>query len=162
MIVLGIDLAERHSAAVLLTGDGPEVELALDAGPSSGPTLSRMHLITDWWAELYGSLVGREYFVVMEDIHPFAVNPKPALRLQGALMAAMAANDVEAMFVPASRWQKHFGYRKEKGRSSKGWAAEICQQFGYTPPEWARGKQVEDLRDAYLIARYAMEVEVWH
>lgn len=159
---LGIDLAERHSAAVLLD-DKYQVrrEWVVDVGAAEKPPRPEAHFeqLNKFWLNVLPAINDRDVVVGMEDIHPFAVNPKPALRLQGALLFCMWSTGWSAGFVKVSDWQRHHGYRKQKGRTSKGWAKEMATELGYVPGEDLKGKQVVDTRDAYLIARYLRDLD---
>lgn len=151
--VLAVDLAEIHSASCLLGPDGEIISQRVLTLTGTWP--EKLQLLTAWYKSLP---CGRGTRVLVEDIHPFAINAKPGCRTQGLIIAAMATDEIEPEFIMPTKWQKHFGYKKQKGRSSKGWAKEKCLELGYVLPEWAvGGKQYEDLRDAYLIARYGLE-----
>lgn len=60
---------------------------------------------------------------------------------------------IELVRVPV--WQSHFGYKHKKGVTTKAWAKVKAGEYGYNPP--VKGKAKVDLRDAYLIARWALE-----
>lgn len=163
---VGVDLAERFSAAVAL-GDAGEVcfEWSADFGKAAKPPDPRLHLqaVAAWAAEMESVVAGATYGV--EDIHPFAVNPKPALRVQGVFLHCMyAAGCQDVRLVKVSDWQRHHGYKKVKGTTSKGWAKAKCAELGYVPGQMmpdggSGGKETVDLRDAFLIAEYLRRLD---
>lgn len=168
-LFLGIDLAERYSAAVMLNEKAEVLfESVMDFGKAEKPPRPTPHLLLAeaWVNDLAKSamvaraeLTGYEGMwprTGIEDVNPFAVNPKPAVRVQGvALKTWHDCTLQEAELVGALQWQKFFGYKKVKGRTSKGWAKEVAAGFGYE--DGSVGKGNVDLRDAYLIARYLVE-----
>lgn len=168
MAYIFIDLAERHSAAVRLNPDGSIFGSAVnDSGKLTRP---QTHLemveqavsIQNWvfdgsLSELLDENVVK---IVIEDVPPFMVNLKPAMRAQSFLVWALylvTLNPLKVELHPAATWQRHFGYRKVKGRSSKGWAKVLCTELGYAPE--GTTKEQTDLRDAYLGTRWLWERE---
>jgi hypothetical protein len=159
MRFLGIDLAGRYSAAVLLDKAGSILgEWTVDVGPARVPPEPQAHLaeLTLFWNDILTKL-SVPTVVGLEDIHVFAVNPKPALRLSGALLMLAFEAGVDVQLIRALTWQAHHGYKKTKGRTSKGWAKERCEELGYSPD--TVGKMSIDLRDAFLIATYLKDQE---
>lgn len=157
-----IDLAERHSAAVCLAEDGEVLQSTLDAGPLSRPAdvaevVASLKALRAWIDSLSheGFLSGT---VAVEDVNPFAVNPKPAVRAQGVALDRLATyvRPEHISLTTASTWQRHHGYAKVKGKTSKGWAKDLCAELGFGPEGTA--KEREDLRDAYLGALWLREV----
>lgn len=162
-VVLAFDLAARYSAACLLREGEVAGQWTVDVGPASDTWHAKYEKLTHFFTDVFDAIYRSEYPALrigVEDVHAFAVNPKPAMRLQGALFGLLAQQGVAFELVTANAWQKHFGYKKKKGVTSKGWAKEKVAEFGYEVPEWAKGKQLEDCRDAYLIARYLDETRV--
>lgn len=160
---LFVDFAERYSAAILLGDDGEVMgEAICDFGTQSRPP-SEEEIIeclekAEEWARTgtLNTLLKLADHVVIEDVNPFAVNPKPVLRSQGGFLRACA---LESGTVPrlktANVWQRYHGYKKKKGITSKGWAKEKAKELGYEAK--LKGKAAVDLRDAYLGALWMKE-----
>lgn len=158
-----IDLAQRHSAAVVMTSHGVRTWCGtVDVGPADAGLEARWGIMEPFLAELSWNVAtlleqgglgsaGRT-IVVIEDVHPRAVNSKPAVKLQALVAHRLRAR--EPRLILPNRWQRHLGYKKVKGRSSKGWAKEVCPELGYQDPEGLNAKQREDVRDATLIAHW--------
>lgn len=173
MLYVGIDLAERHSAALILNDDLKVLfESTIDTGPTQkaeNPYL-RIAAYRAWWKTLLNDGV-RAYDDFPEAVHycieepyPHAVKVGPAYRMQGALMAEMQADGIteECIRVTLAKpWQDYFGYTKKEFGNSKAWAELMCVGFGYVPGlllgSRSKVKQREDLRDAYLLARWLKE-----
>ncbi len=166
MLLVGIDLASRHSAAVGVDQDGTVfLESTFDSGPASKPPnpFAPARLLAGWWTELSTSAAEAddEVYWVIEDIPPHGmVNPKPALKLQGALIGFMVLHGIECHVIPAKTWQDYFGYTKKEFGNSKTWAKDLAVTLGYTAPaEWPSGvktkaKEREDLTDARCLAEW--------
>lgn len=169
--VVGVDLAARYSAAVMIWDRfpfrGPSISTIgwADFGALDHPwTQGRHDAITEFAALVCHGLDtptvnGWDITVLVEDVHLRAINPKPALRTQGALLQALGERGFLAQLILPTIWQKALGYKKTKGVTSKGWAKAESLHRGYVAPDQAKGKQVEDCRDAYLIAAYGWERE---
>jgi hypothetical protein len=157
---LTIDLAERHTGMVRADEAGGVLwEGVVDVGERNKvqPHVHINALSTYWINYLMlecdeVARVGGKVWI--EDCPPHAINPKPIFRLQGALIDRLGFLKYEYELVLATRWQRELGYKKVAGRTSKGWAKEMCDQLGYEPSR-KRGKAAEDLRDAYLFNRWA-------
>ena len=164
MLFTGIDLASRHSAAVTVDEAGTVIlESTLDTGPGEKPPnpFVKVRALAPWWVSLQSALAGYENYFVVEDIPPHGmVDPKPALRLQGALLSMMVLDDIECHVIHASVWQTYFGYSKKAHGNSKKWAEDLCTTLKYTPGmSWPEGtktlaKQREDLRDGRCLAEW--------
>jgi hypothetical protein len=163
-VILGIDLAERHSAAVILESGVIVAEATADFGPRDQPWAEKVAAVRRWWRPLGDHLIegmqdGKSYEVIIEDVFPFtAAQPWHAFRVQGLLMTVIADDGISNIeMVKPRQWQLFYGYKKVVGRTTKGWAKEIAHGMGYDPD--TKGKATVDLRDAYLIARYRMDRE---
>ena len=131
-------------------------EVTLNAGPVDSPWAEKLEQLESFLREAV--VLEAPDLVVVEDVHPFANVIKPVLRLQGAVLLHAYQNGWDITFVRVKEWQGHHGYvKKVKGQTSKGWARKMCDSLGYTPTG-INLKEREDLRDAYLIARWAQEV----
>ena len=79
MLYLGIDLAERNTAAVILDGQGEVLhESTLDAGPRVDPFPERMESLLRWWTPIGVEVRGyrdqdHEVLAFLEDVFPHAV-----------------------------------------------------------------------------------------
>lgn len=153
--ILSIDLAELNSAAAY----GEREHMAAGtcktaytvAIPATATPSERASAIADWVRSLPAA---RADIIVIEDVFPFAVNPRPVLRLQGALLLVLHEEfGVAPELVMASAWQKDLGYKKKKGQSSKGWAKMKCEEVGFNLSAW-KGKAAVDVRDAMLIGHW--------
>ena len=160
---LFIDFAERYSAAILMDVDGVVLgESTCDHGAlSRPPTAEQMLAVCDAaheWATggVMRTMLEDAQVVAIEDVNPFVINPKPVLRAQGVFFRACRdVSGVVPLLVQPSIWQRHHGYKKQKGVTSKGWAKALCTELGYTAG--GKGKQNVDLRDAFLGARWMSE-----
>lgn len=169
MLCVGIDLAARHSAAVAVDETGTVIlESTLDTGPAEKPPnpFPKARVLAEWWVPFLSGCRSVEashdglYFVI-EDIPPHGmVDPKPALKLQGALVAFMVLDQIECHVIYAKTWQDYFGYSKKAHGNSKAWAKDLAITLKYTPGmTWAEGtktlaKQREDLTDARALAEW--------
>jgi len=167
-LFVGIDLAARHSAALCIDEEATPVwESVFDAGPQEKPARPFIYMrpLWDWWLEIVGRLAETDTAVedvvfVVEDVYSHAMDDKPAVRLQGALLAYMALAGIESHLITAHTWQNYFGYSKKKHKDSKKWATRACEHLGYLPgstlPPGTKilAKPKTDLRDAYLLAEW--------
>lgn len=170
MRFVGIDLAERWSAAVCIDAEGTVLyESNLDTGPKENPPnpFAKALALAPWWMELWDNTGGQgETYWVVEDIPPHTMaDPKPVLKLQGALIGYMVLSGIEMChLIHAKIWQDFYGYSKKEFGDSKKWAALKCAEFGYTPgcslpvDTKIKAKPLTDLRDAYLLARWLRDV----
>lgn len=160
---LGIDLASRWSAAVLLgpVEDEPLVECCWDFGPASKPPDPSKHFgpVSDFFYTMRRAWEDytTEPVVVIEDVYHHAFNATAALRVQAPLHYLFWSHHIPVQLTPALTWQRYFGYKKEPGRTSKGWAKEQAAEFGYLPANPGGGKGSVDLRDALLLTRWLRE-----
>lgn len=170
MLYVGIDLAERHSAAVALTED---CEVALERVIDSGPAQPKEHpwerirAYRKWINDLMGELwfeTEDHVALVVEEPYPHAVNVAPSFRIQGAILAELqqivALREADVLITKSKPWQDHFGYTKKEFGNSKAWAKLMAEGFGYEPGLTlgkTKAKEREDLTDAYLIARWRRE-----
>lgn len=172
---VGIDLAERFSAAVCIGTDGePVFETLLDTGAAEKPARPAKHIepMLRWWYEIIELLnhhaaergiADASVLFVVENVHHRAVNYMPVARLQGSLLTMMCMAGVEPHLITAIEWQRYFGYSKKEHGTSKKWAKSISEEFGYEPGQTLPGtkllaKPKTDLRDAYLLARWLREI----
>lgn len=162
-LYVGVDLASRYSAAVALNSSFEVIAEAVgDFGPATKPPNPYVHFefIKEFDRQLHLMTQGLSSVdvIYVEDVYPHAINAKPAMRAQGILLYNLWLRGApEAKLVLPLAWQRFFGYKKITGRTSKKWAKDLCLEFGYNPKN--KGKTDVDLRDAYLIARYAVEME---
>jgi hypothetical protein len=168
---LGIDLAERFSATVLLRPDGTVAgESVADFGACDrrkGQPESRecrqLHLdLADRWAEelaLETDHIRQDSLTVtIEDLSHHMINAKPAIRVQAVTIKAWGDEGRLPHLVLPGTWQKHHGYKKKPGQTTKGWAKERSAELGYRPAiDIAGGKSSVDLRDAFLLALYSQQ-----
>lgn len=167
VLFVGIDLAERHSAVVVVDeAEKVRYEATLDTGVKQKPPnpFSKAKALWAWSKDLNEFLDSEnpdDVIFVVEDIAPHMMDPKPALKLQGALIGYMVQAGQEAHLITAQTWQQSFGYvsKKQTGDTKK-WATALCEEFGYIPgvtlPEGTKilAKAKTDLRDAYLMAMW--------
>lgn len=167
MLYVGIDLAERHSAAVALADD---LEVVIERTIDSGPAVKQEHpwkriqTYLTWVSDLIVSLPPNLRLVI-EEPYPHAVNVAPSYRIQGAIIAhlqELRLDESQVTITKSKPWQDYFGYTKNEFGNSKSWAALMCDGFGYDLPGSTLGrktkaKEREDLRDAYLLARWLRE-----
>jgi hypothetical protein len=173
MYFVGLDLAERHSAAVCLSSDlVVERESFIDSGPAQKQEhpWKRLAAYREWvgrlWAEVDRTACGEGIRVVIEEPYPHAVNVAPSYRMQGGILAElqdMGVTESQVTITKSKPWQDHFGYTKKEFGNSKAWAKLMCDGFGYEPGETVTDRKVlakpkEDLRDAYLLARWLKEI----
>lgn len=166
---LFVDLAARYSAAVLMS---PEKEVLLwdvvDFGHQSIPPkmvdiMEALDLVEYWAVGDTGfnaMLKGAEY-VVVEDAHLHAINPKPVLRAQAVLLrSCYRVSGVLPQLVSSLTWQRYHGYKYTRGLTSKSWAKGKCLQFGFDSKDYkVKGKAATDLRDSYLGCRWMVETQ---
>lgn len=164
--MLAVDFAPRHSAAVLLSGDGTLLHHStLDAGPEADGFLSHAEALGGWVTTLRTMILNagyalRDVKVVIEDVNHTMTKPAQVLRLQGAFRLWLAMGDFEdPVMVGSSTWQNYFGWRKTEGTTSKGFATFACSVLGYEISN-TKGKQTVDVRDAVLIGRWLIETNV--
>jgi hypothetical protein len=172
-VYVGIDLAERHSAAVALD---EKFNVLLERAIDSGPALKQEHpwrrfgLYRMWVRDLLGTLLDTTDLVpqitgryVIEEPYPHAVNVAPSYRMQGAVIAEMqdwGIGEEQVRITKSKPWQDHFGYTKREFGNSKAWAKLMAAGFEYEPGctlEKTKSKEREDLTDAYLLARWLRE-----
>lgn len=162
MLILAIDLAERYSAAILLDEGGVAAEFAVDFGDRKDPWVEKCARVRSFWEQLRDEFLERydesghsDYRIIIEDVYPFAAQPKWVYRIQGFLMLLIEEDMLKYEWCLPLKWQRYFGYKKVKGRTSKVWAKEVAEEKGYVPQ--AKGKARIDLQDAFLIAQWAKE-----
>lgn len=164
MRILGVDLAARYSAAVgLVKTDTAEYCV-----------MGQMDSLTDndWFINgVINSTSGPFDYIVIEDLPQglrFMKNVKQVCRLQGKIQGVAKQKGYSSekiRFAPPSAWQTHFDGVWKGGLDGAREAARLC---GYRAPNLhqdLRGKprtqaiKVEsDYVDAYLIARWALDV----
>lgn len=171
MLFVGIDLAERYSAAVVLGQNKVLYETTLDTGPKQKPPNPwvKAHSLAVWWNDLHENVLKLQaefsYFEdeqvvwVIEDVYPHAMDDKPVLKLQGNLIGYMVVSGIsEAHIITAKTWQDAYGYTKKAFGDSKKWATALCTQMGYEPGLLMEGKVLAkpktDLRDSFLLATW--------
>lgn len=168
MLFVGIDLAERHSAAVVLDQHLTVVaEHTNDTGTvkKGDSPLPRIVKHREWLTDvLGGGILAETIYVVIEEPYPHAVNVAPSYRIQGSLLSDLLDYGIEPQRIRITKskpWQDYFGYTKAEFGNSKAWAALMVEGFGYVPGQtWEKktlAKQREDLNDAYLLARWLKE-----
>lgn len=168
MYYVGIDLAERHSSAVVLDHAGRVVlESTLDAGQQEKPPnpWKNVEAVRNWWRSVVDPAT-EDYYAqyVIEVPHFHARNGEPALIVHGALLSAMLETGVDpasVLRIKAMEWQHFFGFSKSEHGNTKTWAEEYARTaLGYTPGmTWAEGtrmvkKMREDLIDGRLLAEW--------
>lgn len=166
MQFVGIDLAERMSAVVAVDENGtPFYEATLDTGKKENVPnpFAKAKLLHPWVEDMLAHVGTKdeEAIFVIEDIAPHMMDPKPVLKLQGALIGFLTLHGIEAHLITAQVWQKDFGYvsKKQHGDSKK-WAMAQCEARGYVagqtlpPGTKILAKPKTDLRDAYLLAEW--------
>lgn len=176
MLYVGIDLAERHSAAVALTHDLDVVfERTIDTGKAEKQEhpWARFQKYREWSNELIFEaqrIAPVEAMFVIEEPYPHAVNVAPSYRMQGAVITELQDAGVveqQVRIIKSKPWQDYFGYTKKEFGNSKAWAKLMVEGFGYVPGQtWVKedgspmktlAKQREDLSDAYMLARWLKE-----
>lgn len=166
MHFIGIDLAERHSAAVCVDENLNVVwETYLDAGEKEkGNPFPQLHAITGWWWEILDALAKHaipveETVVAVEKPFHHARNAESALVVLGGLLTLMAAYGWEAHLVTPKEWQVPMGLKREF--DPKRWATSECEDRGYEPGALIEGRVLArpkcDLRDAYLLSCWLQE-----
>lgn len=177
-IYVGIDLAERHSAAVALDDDLQVIlERTIDTGKAEKQEhpWHRFMLYRSWvkngilWqlqVETNGhAILQHNCRYVIEEPYPHAVNVAPSYRMQGAVIAEMQDAGIaeeQVRIIKSKPWQDYFGYTKKEFGNSKAWAKLMVEGFGYVPGHTLTktlAKQREDLSDAYLLARWLKETQ---
>lgn len=164
---VGIDLAERMSAAVIISNTGKVLwETCVDAGKQETPPnpWKNIDAVGDWWETICSHHNGASSHYVIETPHFHARNGEPALLVQGGLLRAMQVSGVNPAYVqriPAMEWQKFFGYSRKEHGDTKVWAEEYARIYlDYRPGQtWPEGTRVvkkmrEDLTDARLLAEW--------
>lgn len=161
MLFVGVDLAERHSAAVAVDeNDIPVAETFLDSGKSSDNEFDAIRPLIGWWAGFYAGLpTDQEIIICVEKTYFHARNAAQAERVFGALLAVIVLQDLpDCHTITPLTWQKPLGYVKKEWPSTKHWAKALCEDLAYEPGELIEGKVLakpkEDLRDARLIAHW--------
>lgn len=168
MRYLGIDLSGRYSAGVLVDSQGsPMVHRAGDFGSSSVHHSVLVGNMLAWLDKLHADggfdWADPELTVVIEDTPTRIMNPKPVMRLSGALLGALwAYARIEPLLVAPGVWQKALGFHADKalGRKTtdqrKQYAQAWAAQRGFDVQSLAglTRKGREDVADAYCIARY--------
>jgi hypothetical protein len=176
MLYVGIDLAERHSATVVINDAyQPVYENFIDSGlvAKKEHPWARFEKYRDYTAHLMTFLLAEPYTegwhvrarLAIEEPYPHAVNVAPAYRMQGAVIAEMQDYKVPEKCVVITKskpWQDYLGYTKAEFGNAKAWAKIMCEGFDYEPGALIEGRKVlakpkEDLRDAYLMARWLKE-----
>jgi len=185
MRFLGIDLASRCSAYVLLDSEGHVLEQGDSYGISEWDFVDKIKEA----GEIFSSF-GPEsrYFVniVIEDLPhrvPFRVSVKEVLRLQGRLIHEIDGyGELDRVFwLPPAVWQRSYDGVWRKGVAG---AREAAASLGYEPPDLlsddvrfpykelkgkertkireAAKKLMTDYVDAYLIAEWARRTHIEH
>lgn len=173
MRIVGIDLAARWSGAVILNAAGSVTnEFVGDFGPAEKPANLALHFraaeqfANDIFNEIaiFHDLGGIPYLyyedvvIILEDVSHFMADPKPAIRVQTIVAYEFIKRGIPVRLVMASQWQKHHGFKKIVGQTTKGWANVKATELGYNPaPRWGNNKSSVDLRDAFLLARYGFD-----
>lgn len=168
MLFVGIDLAERHSAALVLDENlSVLLERTIDSGKAEKQEhpWRRFAAYREWTYGILGDLPDDPLGirVVIEEPYPHAVNVAPSYRMQGAVIAELqdwGVVESQVRITKSKPWQDYFGYTKKEFGNSKAWAKLMCEGFGYVPGhtlEKTLAKQREDLSDAYLLARWLKE-----
>jgi hypothetical protein len=133
-------------------------EFVTDFGDRKGSWLDKCLAVRDFWADIRDTLdeyPDEPHRIIIEDVYPFAAQPKWVYRIQGYLTWLMENDGYSYEWCLPLKWQRYFGYKKIKGRTTKSWAKEIAAEKGYVPQ--AKGKARIDLQDAFLIAQWAKE-----
>lgn len=160
---------------MLLAGDYTVLgEYLLDLGPRKRPMHEKLDAVETWWAGIFTDIndQGEQTLHTIEGVIPSTWNIHQG-KIWGALIAFMHISGYhtgdEDIVMPIS-WQAHHGYSRKKSQAkkegrgkqtTKGWAKECCLEYGYTPsmhPGANQGKSITDARDAYLIARYRLDL----
>lgn len=140
--VLGVDLAARNSAAIVLRDGGliSHGEVLDDIDSLRLPPLGFIYGLVD---------LARRHdveLIAVEDV-PYGISSqamvKPVLRLQGALIMALATEHLleRTVFVNPATWQRAVGVY---GKAKAG-ARDLAASFGYTPPDLLSGVHAADL-----------------
>jgi len=159
---MGIDLAQRYSGFAILNDEASlEWYSTFDAGPESDGFRNNVTKLCDFIESTISEqgLNLAPVVVYIEDCPHMLVKPALVLRLQGALRqriyTLMPESEVHMMM--PSTWQRHYGWAKTPGTTSKGFSTFACKALGYEFDKSVKGKQATDLHDAVLIARYGYE-----
>lgn len=176
--VLGVDLAQRYSAAVVLERSplGRRVVhySAIDVGPADDSSwYEKVSTIQAWAADLRNAIKVSQSDtapdwaflgdcqVFVEDVPPRVINAAPALRLQGAMLLSFANQALPlAHLTRPNIWQHDLGYTRQKGRTTKGWAKELVEIMG--AEFLTTAKATVDVRDAFLIAHFGACIAYGH
>lgn len=179
VLYLGIDLAERHSAAVLSDESDRMLYYSfLDAGQAipkeDGGPLPQVHLraLARWWQgivrfvrEEHPEQALGEIVCTVENIFPHAMNGIPAARMQGGLHLLALSSGIRTQLVLGNVWQNALGFSKKEHGDTKKWARWYAETF--TPFEMPEAqmdgsrlyaKQKVDLPDAFLINHWRRTV----
>lgn len=154
--LIAVDFGPRFSACAVMDEWGELLAYeAFDVGPESlGFDVHAFAL--DSWVESLSKKFPSPSHVVVEDVSHFMAKPAQALRLQGAFRAYWRLHtNLTCIMVFPQVWQNYFGWRKTPGMTSKGFAAFALAVLGYSV-EGTKGKATVDVRDAVLIARWAV------
>lgn len=166
---VGIDLAERMSAAVVIDHGGTVLyETCLDAGQQENPPnpFKNIDAVRDWLPKIEDWTSGPDSDDkwVVEVPHFHARNGEPALLVHGAMLSTMRDYGVKpenVLRIRSMEWQNFFGYSKNEHGNTKVWAAEYADTYlKYAPGcTWEPGtrmvkKMKEDLIDARVLAEY--------
>lgn len=173
MLYVGVDLAERHSATVVLTEDfDVALETHIDTGKAEKQEhpWERFQKYRIWSREFIlhvGAMAPVESMFVIEEPYPHAVNVAPSYRMQGAIIAELMDAGIvqyQVRITKSKPWQDYFGYTKKEFGNAKAWAKLMCEGFDYSPGDTLDTKTLakpkEDLRDAYLLARWLKETSM--
>lgn len=126
-MILGVDLAARFSAGIVLGRDG-EIHLQFDSW-GRAQTETAM-LIAEFAKAMEPDLI------LIEDV-PYGISKqfmvKPVLRLQGMVITELTRAGMEdrTLFVAPATWQRDQGVWK----ASPSAVAEVATGKGYTPPD---------------------------
>ena len=137
-MILTVDLASKYSAAILRDSDG-KVYHQFDSGGQSALHFADQVASAE---KFYDPEV-----VLIEDV-PYGISSqsmtKPVLRLQGAIIHAMATELDKVLWINPSTWQKAYpgvgtapkGMAKAAGAAFRIQAAlDHAERLGYTPPD---------------------------
>lgn len=168
MRYLGIDLSGRYSAGVLIDPHGvPVMHRAADFGSSTVHHSVLLGNMLDWVAKMQADggfdWQDKDLFVTVEDTPTRVMNPKPVMRLSGALLGALwDRGRIEPLLVAPGVWQKALGFHADKAMGRKtseqrktfaqGWAKDHGFDVTELPKTTRKGR--EDIADAFCLAYY--------